>query len=103
LRASIERVAAAADIEVLVNCAANDVRLQVAFAQQGLGVALSSRCDPALIGCGLKIRQIAPQIDFEKILIWRNDIPASAPLRAFLALWNTTMKKEETTSGQARR
>lgn len=103
LRASVERVAAAAGTEVLVNCAANDVRLQVAFAQQGLGVALSSRCDPALVGCGLTVRQITPQIDFEKILIWRNDIPASAPLRAFLALWNTTVNTEETTSGQVGR
>lgn len=95
LRASIDRVAAAAGTEVQVNCAANDVRLQVSFAQQGLGVALSSRCDPALIGCGLTIRQITPQIDFEKILIWRNDIPASAPLRAFLALWDATMNIDE--------
>lgn len=96
LRANIDRVAAASGTEVLVNCAANDVRLQVSFAQQGLGVALSSRCDPALIGCGLTIRQITPQIEFEKMLIWRNDIPASAPLRAFLALWNTTVNVEET-------
>jgi DNA-binding transcriptional LysR family regulator len=98
LRASIDRVAAAADTEVLVNCAANDVRLQVSFAQQGLGVALSARCDPALIGSGLTIRQIAPQIDFEKMLIWRNDIPASAPLRAFLALWDDAMNLEEAAS-----
>lgn len=103
LRASIERVAAAAGTEVLVHCAANDVRLQVSFAKQGLGVALSSRCDPALIGCGLTIRQIAPQVDFEKILIWRNDIPASAPLRAFLALWNDTMNNDETTASQPSR
>ena len=97
LRASIDRVAAAGT-EVLVNCAANDVRLQVSFAQQGLGVALSARCDPALIGSGLTIRQIAPQIDFEKMLIWRNDIPASAPLRAFLALWDDAMNLEEAAS-----
>ena len=64
-------------------------------------MALSSRCDPALIGCGLTVRQITPQIDFEKILIWRNDIPASAPLRAFLALWNTTVNIDETKSDQA--
>ena len=100
LRASIDRVAAASGTEVLVNCAANDVRLQVSFAQQGLGVALSSRCDPALIGCGLTVRQITPQIDFEKILIWRNDIPASAPLRAFLALWNATVNTAGTASDQ---
>ncbi|WP_163796013.1 LysR family transcriptional regulator [Mycolicibacterium sediminis] len=98
LRASIDRVASAADTEVLVSCAANDVRLQVSFAQQGLGVALSARCDPALIGSGLTIRQITPQIDFEKMLIWRNDIPASAPLRAFLALWNAAMNVDEALS-----
>jgi DNA-binding transcriptional LysR family regulator len=98
LRASIDRVGAASGAEILVNCAANDARLQVSFAQQGLGVALSSRCDPALIGSGLTIRQIVPQIDFEKILIWRNDIPASAPLRAFLALWDDAMNLEEAAS-----
>ncbi|KAA0099657.1 LysR family transcriptional regulator [Mycolicibacterium sp. P1-18] len=103
LRASVDRVAEASGTEVLVNCAANDVRLQVSFAQQGLGVALSSRCDPALVGSGLTVRQITPQIDFEKILIWRNDIPASAPLRAFLALWNATVNGEQTTSEQVRR
>lgn len=91
LRASIDRVAAAVGTEVLVNCVANDVRLQVTFAQQGLGVALSARSDPALVNSGLTIRKIAPQVDFEKMLIWRNDIPASAPLRAFLALRDDTM------------
>lgn len=96
LRARIDRVAAAAGTEILVSCAANDVRLQVTFAQQGLGVALSARSDPALIGSGLTVRRIAPQVDFEKILVWRNDIPASAPLRAFLGLWNNTMNLEET-------
>jgi DNA-binding transcriptional LysR family regulator len=96
LRASIDRVAGAAGTEVLVNCAANDVRLQVAFAQQGLGVALSARSDPALVNSGLTIRQIAPQVDFEKMLVWRNDIPAPAPLRAFLELWNTTISIKET-------
>jgi DNA-binding transcriptional LysR family regulator len=102
LRANIDRVAAADETEILVNCAANDVRLQVSFAQQGLGVALSARCDPALIGSALTIRQVTPLVEFEKILIWRNDVPASAPLRAFLALWNTMVTVEEATSGQRR-
>ncbi|MCX2715116.1 LysR family transcriptional regulator [Mycolicibacterium sp. J2] len=86
LRAGIDRAAAAAGVALRANYAANDVRLQVAFVGKGLGIALSVRSDPALLGTGLSIRAIDPLIEFEKILVWRNDIPASAVLRAFLEL-----------------
>jgi DNA-binding transcriptional LysR family regulator len=87
LRGAVERVAAEAGVVLSANVAANDVRLQVAFAQQGLGVALSVRSDPALRDTGLDIRRISPHINFDKVLIWRNDLTAPAPLRAFLELW----------------
>ncbi len=90
LRAGIDRAAAAAGVALRANYAANDVRLQVAFAGKGLGIALSVRSDPALLGTGLTIRGIDPVIEFEKILVWRNDIPASAVLRAFLELRHDT-------------
>lgn len=86
LRAAIDRVAAVAGVAVRANYAANDVRLQVEFVRKGLGIALSVRSDPALKNTGLTIRHVEPVIEFEKILVWRNDIPASAALRAFLEL-----------------
>lgn len=88
LRGRIDASSAAAGVDLRVNYAANDVRLQLAFAQQGLGIALSVRSDPALKDCGLTIRDTAPEIDFQKILVWRNDIATTAPLRAFLQLWS---------------
>ncbi|TRW89084.1 LysR family transcriptional regulator [Mycolicibacterium sp. 018/SC-01/001] len=87
LRGAVERVAAEAQIVVSANIAANDARLQVAFAQQGLGIALTVRSDPALRDTGLTIRPINPRIGFDKVLIWRTDLVAPAPLRAFLDLW----------------
>lgn len=71
-----------------VNYAANDVRLQVAFARQGVGVAVSAGSDPALVDApDLVTRPLRPRVHYEKILIWRNDIAPRAPLRAFLHLW----------------
>ncbi|KMO69527.1 LysR family transcriptional regulator [Mycolicibacterium obuense] len=87
LRGAVERVATEAGVVLSANVAANDARLQVAFAAQGLGVALSVRSDPALRETGLTIRPVSPQIGFDKVLIWRNDLTAPAPLRAFLELW----------------
>lgn len=87
LRGAVERVATEAGVVLSANVAANDARLQVAFAAQGLGVALSVRSDPALRETGLTIRHVSPQIGFDKVLIWRNDLTAPAPLRAFLELW----------------
>jgi len=87
LRAGIERIAADTGLAIRADIAANDVRLQIAFAQQGLGVALSVRSDPALRDTALTIRRLVPTVSFEKILVWRNDLAAPAPLRAFLELW----------------
>lgn len=88
LRTGVERVADGAGLALRADVAANDVRLQVTFAQQGLGVALSVRSDPALRDTELAVRRISPRIPFEKILVWRNDLQAPAPLRAFLELWS---------------
>ncbi|MCV7354665.1 LysR family transcriptional regulator [Mycolicibacterium fluoranthenivorans] len=87
LRARIEAAATETGASIQVNYAANDVRLQVAFVQQGLGIALSVRSDPALKDCGLTVRDTSPVIEFEKILVWRNDIAEPAPLRAFFEMW----------------
>lgn len=88
LRARIDVVAGQASASLRVNYVANDVRMQVALARQRVGIALCARTDPALEDAApLTVREITPQIAFEKVLIWRNDIAPSAPLRAFLSLW----------------
>ncbi len=77
-----------ADVPLRINYAANDVRLQVAFARQGVGVAISAGSDPALVDApDLATRRLDPPISYEKTLIWRNDAQPRAPLRAFLKLW----------------
>jgi DNA-binding transcriptional LysR family regulator len=88
LRSRLEEVATGIGVTVAVNYVANDVRLQLAFAREGIGVAVSAGSDPALTDvAGLIVRPISPPIAFDKILIWRNDIRPCAPLRAFLQLW----------------
>lgn len=87
LRGRIEAAADSNGIPIHVHYAANDVRLQLAFATQGLGVALCAASDPALEDTHLTVRALTPAIRFEKIMVWRNDIPTSAPLRAFFDLW----------------
>ena len=89
LRAHIDATADDNGTPIHVHFSANDVRLQLAFAEQGLGVALSAASDPALASTHLTVRPVTPTIRFEKILVWRNDIAASAPLRAFFELWKT--------------
>lgn len=88
LRSRLGEVAAEAGVALAVNYVANDVRLQLAFAREGVGVAISAGTDPALEDVvGLAVRAISPAIDFHKVLIWRNDIAPCAPLRALLRLW----------------
>jgi DNA-binding transcriptional LysR family regulator len=88
LRSRLEEVATGIGVTVAVNYVANDVRLQLAFAREGIGVAVSAGSDPALTDvAGLIVRPISPPIAFDTILIWRNDIRPCAPLRAFLQLW----------------
>ena len=88
LRARLEDVATEIGVTLTVNYVANDVRLQLAFAREGVGVAISAGSDPALSDlAGLTRRSISPSIGFDKILIWRNDLTPCAPLRAFLQLW----------------
>lgn len=88
LRSRLDEAAAEAGVALAVNYVANDVRLQLAFAREGVGVAVSAGSDPALEdAAGLAVRAISPAIAFDKILVWRNDIAPCAPLRAFLQLW----------------
>lgn len=78
-----------------VSYTANDVRLQVAFARQGVGIAISANTDPALDGLDrLVTRALQPGIPFRKLLVWRSDLNPSAPLRALLDVWRdlTTQK-----------
>ena len=90
LRARIDTVAAESGATVHVHYAANDARLQLAFAEQGLGVALVAGSDPALQSTHLTVRPVTPSIVFEKVLVWRNDVAVPAPLRAFFDLWKDT-------------
>lgn len=88
LRARLEEVATGVGTDLAVNYVANDARLQLAFAREGVGVAVSAGSDPALADlAGLVARPIAPAVEFEKVLIWRGDGTPCAPLRAFLQLW----------------
>ena len=88
LRSRLEEVAAELGVNLAANYVANDVRLQLAFAREGVGVAVSAGSDPALTEVtGLAVRPISPPVAFEKVLIWRNDMVPCAPLRAFLQLW----------------
>jgi DNA-binding transcriptional LysR family regulator len=80
--------AAIAGNDVRVNYVANDVRLQIAFARQGVGIAICADSDPALQDCpDMVIRELTPPITFEKILVWRNDVEPSAATRAFFGIW----------------
>jgi DNA-binding transcriptional LysR family regulator len=98
LRPLLDNAFHAAGVPVRVNYAVNDVRLQVAFARQGVGVAISAGSDPALVDApDLATRPLSPTVDYEKILIWRNDTAPRAPLRAFLQLW--TELRAETSTG----
>ena len=88
LRSRLEEVAAELGVNLAANYVANDVRLQLAFAREGVGVAVSAGSDPALTEVmGLAVRPISPPVAFEKVLIWRHDVVPCAPLRAFLQLW----------------
>lgn len=88
LRARLDEVAAGLGVGLAVNVVANDARLQLAFAREGVGVAVSASSDPALADlAGLVARPLSPPVEFEKVLIWRDDATPCAPLRAFLQLW----------------
>lgn len=96
LRSIMDAAFAAAGLALHVNHAANDVRLQLALAQQGVGVAISAGSDPALADVtGLSKCSLDPAIGYEKVLIWRNDSTPRAPLRAFLRLWTELRARTE--------
>ncbi|TKV60759.1 LysR family transcriptional regulator [Nakamurella flava] len=96
LRTRLDAAARDQGVTLAVNYVANDVRLQTAFAREGVGVAVSLGADPALGDLrGLAVRSISPAVPIEKILVWRTDIVACAPLRAFLALWNEWSTDDE--------
>lgn len=89
LRTRLDAAAREQGVHLSVNYVANDVRLQTAFAREGVGVAIGLGADPALRELrGLAVRSITPTVMIEKLLVWRTDIVACAPLRAFLALWH---------------
>lgn len=88
LRATLDACADDGSVPLNVRFVANDVRLQIALVRQGIGVAVSARSDPALVGLDdLEIRPLDPAVQFSKAIIWRNDVRPGAPLRAFLDLW----------------
>ncbi len=96
LRTRLDAAAREQEVRLAITYVANDVRLQTAFAREGVGVAVSLGADPALRDLrGLAVRSISPAVPIEKILVWRTDIVACAPLRAFLALWNEWSADEE--------
>lgn len=96
LRTRLDAAAREQAVTLAITYVANDVRLQTAFAREGVGVAVSLGADPALRDLrGLAVRSISPAVPIEKILIWRTDIVACAPLRAFLALWNEWAADED--------
>ncbi|GAY13616.1 LysR family transcriptional regulator [Mycobacterium sp. shizuoka-1] len=88
LRSRLDAAIAESGAQVTVNYVANDVRLQIAFARQGVGVAVCADSDPALRDCpDLVIRTLTPPVEFEKILVWRNDIEPNAATQAFFGIW----------------
>ena len=88
LRSRLDAVAVQSGADLTVNYVANDARLQIAFARQGVGVAICADSDPALQDCAdLSIRALTPTVGFEKILVWRNDIEPSAATKAFFDVW----------------
>jgi DNA-binding transcriptional LysR family regulator len=92
LRPLIEAAFEHAGLKPFISYAANDVRLQVAFAKQGVGIAISASTDPAIERIDrLVTRPLRPVIPFRKVLVWRRDLNPSAPLRAFLTVWKETM------------
>ena len=96
LRSRLDDEAAGSAVAIEVNYVANDVRLQLAFAREGVGVAICAGSDPALADvAGMTVRPISPPIVFDKILIWRNDVTPCAPLRAFLQLWRDFRAADE--------
>ncbi|TRW89119.1 LysR family transcriptional regulator [Mycolicibacterium sp. 018/SC-01/001] len=89
LRPLIDSAFEQQNLKPFISYAANDVRLQVAFARQGVGIAISASTDPALDDLGaLVTRPLQPSIPFQKVLVWRDDLNPSAPLRAFLEVWH---------------
>lgn len=71
-----------------VTYATNDVGLQVALARESIGVTLAAASDPAVrADPRVAIIPLDPPIFYEKVLLWRQEEPASAPLRAFLDVW----------------
>jgi DNA-binding transcriptional LysR family regulator len=96
LRPLIDSAFDAEDLKPFISYTANDVRLQVAFAAQGVGIALAADTDPALDHLdGLVTRPVRPAIPFHKVLVWRRDLNPSAPLRAFLDVWRDVAVDEQ--------
>lgn len=101
LRPLIDAAFEGQGLKPFVSYTANDVRLQVAFAAQGVGIALSADTDPALDRLdGLITRPVEPRIPFQKVLVWRRDLNPSAPLRAFLDVWCDLSAAPEDRLGQ---
>ena len=88
LRSRLDAAIAESGADVSVNYVANDVRLQLAFARQRLGIAICAESDPALRDSpSLAIRALTPTITFDKILTWRKDVEPNAAMQAFFGVW----------------
>ncbi|MDG9351755.1 LysR substrate-binding domain-containing protein, partial [Streptococcus pneumoniae] len=70
LRTRLDAAAREQGVHLSVNYVANDVRLQTAFAREGVGVAIGLGADPALRELrGLAVRSITPTVMIEKLLV----------------------------------
>ncbi|SDP36325.1 LysR family transcriptional regulator [Actinacidiphila guanduensis] len=91
IRPWLDQVFRAADLDLAVRYATNDVALQVALVEAGIGVALAVRSHQALVETRtVTALPLDPPLRFEKALVWRTAPPPSRPLRAFLALRETS-------------
>ncbi|MEU8936082.1 LysR family transcriptional regulator [Streptomyces sp. NPDC048409] len=78
----------------------NDVPLQVRLAEAGVGVALSAGSDPAVLNARNVVTcRLDPPIPYQKLLVWRAKDSPTAPLEAFIDLWELLGKDGRWDSG----
>ncbi|WP_329138550.1 LysR family transcriptional regulator [Streptomyces sp. NBC_01476] len=102
LQAIIRRAFGRSGRELRPAFSTNDVPLQVALAEAGIGVALSAGSDPAVISAaGVVPLRLDPPIVYEKIMVWQ-DRPLPSPLGAFMAVWDELASDETWTAPSPR-